>query len=80
MIQTEDMARWIKYATPEMKPRYYGMMQTCWVSTEGFIDGFYGNLSPAAKRSVHPRNEAYTPWDTFRAMYKKMDELEKETR
>ena len=41
MIQTEDMARWVKYATPEMKPRYYGMMQTCWTSTEGFIDDGY---------------------------------------
>lgn len=78
VIQTDDMARWKKYATPEMKPRYYGMMQTCWVSTEGFIDGFYGNVSPRAKRSVHPRNEAYTPWDTFKAMYKRIDELEKE--
>jgi len=76
VIQADDMARWIKYATSEMKPRYYGMMQTCWVSTEGFIDGFYGNLSPRAKRAVHPRNEAYSPWDTFRAMYKRMDELE----
>lgn len=78
VIQTDDMARWIKYATPEMKPRYFGMMQTCWVSTEGFIDGFYGDLSPRAKRAVHPGNSAYTPWDTFRAMYQRMDELEKE--
>ena len=27
-----------------MKPRYYGMMQTTWMGTDGFIDGFYGNI------------------------------------
>lgn len=80
VIQTDDMARWRKYATPEMKPRYYGMMQTCWTSTEGFIDGFYGTVTERNKRAVHPGNSAYTPWDTFRAMYKRMDELEKETK
>ncbi len=75
-IQTEDMAKYVKYATPEMKPRYYGMMQTCWTSTEGFIDGFYGTVNNRNQRAVHPKNSAWTPWDTFRAMYKKMDELE----
>jgi len=75
-IQTEDMARWVKYASPEMKPRYYGMMQTCWTSPDGFIDGFYGTINEKNKRAVHPKNPDWTPWDTFRAMYKKMDELE----
>jgi hypothetical protein len=74
------MAGWRKYATPEMKPRYYGMMQTCWTSMEGFIDGFYGTVTDRNKRAIHPKNDAYTPWDTFRAMYRRMDELEKGTK
>jgi hypothetical protein len=78
VIQAEDMARWRKYATPEMKPRYYGMVQTTWMNTGGFMDGFYGNLSERAKGAVHPKNAAFTPWDTFKAMYKRMAELEKE--
>lgn len=78
VIQAEDMARWVKYATPEMKPRYYGMVETTWMDTGGFMDGFYGNLTNSAKDAVHPDNPAYTPWDTFKAMYKRMDELEKE--
>ncbi len=78
VIQAEDMAKFRKYATPEMKPRYYGMMQTTWMGTDGFIDGFYGKLSPEAKDAVHPENAGYTPWDTFKAMYKRMDELEKD--
>jgi Glycosyl hydrolase family 20, catalytic domain len=79
VIQTDDMAKFRKYATPEMKPRYYGMMQTTWMGTDGFIDGFYGKLSDEAKGAVHPDNAGFTPWDTFRAMYKRMDELEKGT-
>ena len=77
VIQAEDMAKFRKYATPEMKPRYYGMMQTTWMGTDGFIDGFNGKLSEGAKGAVHPDNESYTPWNTFRAMYKRMDEMEK---
>ena len=80
VMQAEDMAKFRKYATPEMKPRYYGMMQTTWMGTDGFIDGFSGKLSEEAKGAVHPDNSAYTPWDTFRAMYKRMDELEKEAK
>jgi hypothetical protein len=78
VIQTEDMARWRKYATPEMQPRYYGMVLTTWMDNGGFMDGFYGDLSPRAKDAVHPENASFTPWDTFKAMYKRMDELEKE--
>ena len=77
-IQAEDMARFRKYATPEMKPRYYGMMQTTWMDPDGFIDGFYGIKSKNSQESIHPRNAAFTPWDTFRTLYKRMDELTKE--
>jgi hypothetical protein len=80
VIQTEDMARFRKYATPEMKPRYYGMMQTTWMNPEGFIDGFYGKISDNAKKAIHPENETFTPWDTFKAMFKRMDELDKENK
>jgi Glycosyl hydrolase family 20, catalytic domain len=80
VIQAEDMAKFRKYATPEMKPLYYGMMQTTWMVSDGFIDGFNGIKSENAMRAVHPGNPDYTPWDTFRAMYKRMDELEKEAK
>jgi hypothetical protein len=77
VMQAEDMARWRKYATPEMKPKYYGMVLTTWMDNGGFIDGFYGHLTDNAKGAVHPKNPAYTPWDTFKDMYKRIDELEK---
>lgn len=78
VLQTEDMAKFIKYATPEMKPRYYGMMQTTWMDPDRFIDGFYGIKSENVHEANHPSNAAFTPWDSFRAMYKRMDELAKE--
>ena len=78
VMQAEDMARCRKYATPEMMPLYYGMMQTTWMGTDGFIDGFSGTALRAEQEGCASGNASYTPWDTFRAMYKRMDELEKE--
>ncbi|MBK5277640.1 MAG: family 20 glycosylhydrolase [Bacteroidia bacterium] len=77
VLQTEDMARFRKYATKEMKPRYHGMMQTVWSGPDSFMDGFYGILTNNSQGDVSPKNTTLTPWDTFRAMYKKMDELAK---
>ena len=77
VIQAEDMARWKKYATNEMKPRYYGMMQTTWTNTENFMDGFYG-VKKQEVQADKKQDPSKNPWDTFRAMYKKMEELEKE--
>ncbi len=70
VVQAEDMARFVKYATDEMKPRYLGVMQTVWSHTDEFIDSFYGKQSlEAGGRS----NQA----DGFKAMYKRIGELEK---
>jgi hypothetical protein len=75
VLQTDDMARFRKYATPEMKPRYYGMMQTTWSSPERFMNGFYGIKTNDARPNAHQQDPSMNPWDTFRAMYKRMDEL-----
>ncbi len=73
VIQTEDMAKFRKYATPDMKPRYYGMMQTVWSGTDVFINSFYGKSSSDA-------GGRQSPADAFKAMFMRMDELEKENR
>jgi hypothetical protein len=78
VIQTEDMAKFRKYATPEMKPRYYGMMETTWMSAERFMDGFYGIVTSERMNAYQSDYATRNPWDTFRAMYKRMDELEDE--
>jgi hypothetical protein len=73
VIQTDDMAKFRKYATPEMKPRYCGMMQTVWGDTDEFIDSYYGKSAPDSRGRKSPA-------DAFKAMFTRMDELEKENR
>ncbi|HUX94729.1 MAG TPA: family 20 glycosylhydrolase [Bacteroidales bacterium] len=70
VIQTEDMARFRKNTTKEMKPRYYGMMQTVWSSTDQFIDAFYGKQPANATGRGNPA-------DGFKAMFRRIDEIEK---
>ena len=77
VLQAEDMARYRKYATQEMKPRYFGMMQTTWSSTERFLNGFYGIKAVDPGSSTNKQDPSRNPWDTFRAMYKRMDEIER---
>jgi Glycosyl hydrolase family 20, catalytic domain len=75
VIQTEDMAKFRKYATPEMKPRYYGMLQTTWTSPERFMNGFYGIKTNNPRPGEDQQDPTNNPWDTFKAMFKRMDEL-----
>ena len=73
VTQTEDMAKFRKYATSTMKPRYYGMMQTVWSGTDAFIDGFYGKSAADARGRQSPA-------DAFKAMFSRINELEMENR
>jgi hypothetical protein len=63
--QVNDMADFRNSATPEMKGRYYGMMQTVWSDAGSFLDEFYGKTN----RSSEDKN---TPSNCFRAMYEEM--------
>jgi hypothetical protein len=64
------MARFIKNSTKEMKPRFYGMMQTVWSGTDQFIDAFYGKQQANAGGRSNPA-------DAFKALFSKMDEVGK---
>jgi hypothetical protein len=70
VLQAEDMARFRKNTTKEMKPRYYGMMQTVWSGTDQFIDAFYGKQPANASGRGNPA-------DGFKALFKRINELEK---
>ncbi|WP_186755543.1 family 20 glycosylhydrolase [Echinicola salinicaeni] len=69
VAQVEDMFKFRKSATMEMKPRFYGMMQTVWSGAGSFMDGFYEN-----KPDRDGGQE--TAWNTFRKMFAKIQELE----
>ncbi len=74
--QAEDMVRFRKYATTLMKDRYYGMVQTVWSGSEAFLDGFYGVSSAEAANTVSSENKDFSAWNTFKALYSRMNELD----
>jgi hypothetical protein len=77
VLQVEDMFRYRKYATIEMKNNYYGMMQTDWSGCSDFIDGFYKTNTTNKSDDNSEPISLLTSWDSFRAMTRKINELSK---
>lgn len=67
--QVVDMSNFRKDATPEMKDRYQGIMQTVWSGAESFLDGYY-------KDSKDQKGGDNTPWHTFKTSFAKIKETE----
>ena len=65
--QTNDMVNFRKHATPQMKERFAGMVQTVWSGAGGFLNGYYGKSKDA--------NDNNTPWKSFRMMFDRMGKL-----
>jgi hypothetical protein len=68
VAQVEDMARFRASATPDLKDRYRGMVQTVWSDPDTFMEGFYA-------RKKDPKMGRNTPWHSFRALYDRIPEL-----
>lgn len=70
-LQLADMLAFRKTATPEMKDRYQGMMQTVWSGAEDFLDEFYGRRPPRRMDGgpVRPQDTLQTPSRCFRILY-----------
>lgn len=68
LTQTDDMINFKTTASDEMKPRFYGMMQTVWMGAGSFLNGFYEN-----KKDKNGGTD--TDWNCFKAMYTKIDSL-----
>lgn len=60
LLQLEDMYRFRKQATRELKSRYQGMMQTVWSGAGAFLNEFYGR-----------KTEENTPSQCFRKLFVK---------
>jgi len=45
VLQAQDMMKFRSISTPEMKPRYLGLMQTIWSGAGQFLDSYY-NTKP----------------------------------
>ena len=44
LTQIEDMARFRRNSTPEMRDRFAGVMQTIWSPAEAFLDQYFGRV------------------------------------
>jgi hypothetical protein len=70
--QVEDLYRSRALSSRELKGRFYGIAETVWSPPVQFFNGYYGKVTnPAAGDN--------TPWNTFRVMFDKMDQLEQAT-
>ena len=62
VAQLKDMVSFRKESTSEMKPRFYGMVQTIWSGADRFLEGYY-------KKETDPKQGTNTPWFCFTALY-----------
>lgn len=68
--QLADMYRFRASATPAMKDRFQGMLQTVWSSSSAFLDQFYGLRE-------HKNENGLSQVDCFKAIFPKATEMEK---
>ncbi len=67
--QVDDLYRSRKISSKEIKGRFYGIAETVWSPPTQFFNGYYGK-GPTQETGDN------TPWNTFRAMFDKMAQLE----
>ncbi len=68
--QVNDMVSFREQSTPEMKPRFAGMMETTWSRTSYFLKGYYEDAQNT--NAVVKEN---TAWNCFRVMFDRIDKL-----
>ena len=68
IAQVDDIVKFRNSSTPEMKPRFLGIVETTWSSPESFLRGYYG-IAP--KRP----GQTNTAWQCFRDVFQKIDSL-----
>jgi hypothetical protein len=64
LVQYQDMLNFRETATPVMKDRYKGIVQTVWSDAGSFMDGFY-----AKKKDDKGGDD--TPWNSFTSIFAK---------
>jgi hypothetical protein len=67
LAQINNMVDFRKTATPEMRDRLMGIMETTWTSNANFIRGFYANRPKTPDES--------TSWNCFRIMFDAIGKL-----
>ena len=67
VAQVNDMYNFRQQSTPEMKDRFYGMMETVWSSAASFMNDYYNKKTSAD----------HTQENCFRAMFGEIEKLMK---
>lgn len=67
--QLNDMISFRKGSTKEMKPNFYGMMETVWSGTSSFMNGYYSNQKDQ-------QGGTNTNWHCFRELYNAIGKLQ----
>jgi hypothetical protein len=68
VIQIRDMISFRQESSPEMNARFLGIMETTWMRSSFFLNGYYTDLPSAVS------NEN-TAWNCFRVIYDTIDRL-----
>jgi hypothetical protein len=68
VAQTKDMVKFRETATPELKERFQGMVQTVWSGAGAFMDEFYG-------RKKDDKAGANTSTNCFREMFGEIEKM-----
>lgn len=66
--QYKDMIDFRQTATPAMKERYKGIVQTVWSGAGAFMDGFYG-------KKKDDKGGDNTPWNSFTTIFAKTNNV-----
>jgi hypothetical protein len=68
LLQVDDMVRFRKSSTKQMKENFQGMVQTVWSDADSFLDEFYG-------RKKDEKAGENTASNCFRMMFDKITKL-----
>jgi hypothetical protein len=72
VVQVKDMIHFRQASTPEMKPRFLGIVETTWSPTDRFLLGYYGISQPSNRPNGRVGDPQRTPWNCFRAVFDEM--------
>jgi len=72
VTQVKDMVHFRQVSTPEMKPRFLGIVETTWSPTDRFLRGYYSITRPAGRPTGTRMDPERTPWNCFRAVFEEM--------
>jgi hypothetical protein len=64
-VQVDDMLNFRATATPEMKDRYQGVVQTVWSGVSDFLEGYYADKKDE-------KGGTLTQWHCFKAAFSRM--------